>query len=212
MNATFAFAGEALVLLPKRAVWWPAQRWLIMADLHLGKVSHFRRHGMLVPEAAAFPNFTRLQSLIEEWQPERVLFLGDLFHSLHNAEVAAFRDWADGHPQVELTLVRGNHDILRPGTYADLGLHVVPEPWTVDPFVFYHHPPEAESQTWMAGHLHPAVMLRGRGRQSAKLPCFYCNGTGMILPAFGAFTGSAIVQPKAGDRVFVIAEDRVVGF
>jgi DNA ligase-associated metallophosphoesterase len=215
VNAAFHIAGEDLELLPEKAIWWPGRKWLILADLHLGKVSHFRRHGMPVPEAAAHPNFDNLARLMEKYAPERVLFLGDLFHSRHNAEVAAFREWAEAHAEVRFTLVQGNHDILRPGTYAELGLEVVAEPWRFEAFEFRHHPPEAPDLPdlfWMAGHLHPAVMLRGKGRQRAKLSCFYQANGGLILPAFGAFTGNAIVQPREGDRVFVVAEDRVLEF
>ena len=62
----------------------------------------------------------------------------------------------------------------------------------------------------LAGHIHPAVWLTGCGDPGLRLPCFWFARRHGILPAFGAFTGSAVVKPRAGDQVFVIAEDEVV--
>ena len=32
------------------AIFWPARSILLISDVHLGKVSHFRRHGVALPE------------------------------------------------------------------------------------------------------------------------------------------------------------------
>ena len=61
----------------------------------------------------------------------------------------------------------------------------------------------------LAGHVHPAVRLRGEG-ESLRLPCFWFGARYGVLPAFGAFTGTAEVRPREGDQVFVIAEDEVL--
>jgi metallophosphoesterase superfamily enzyme len=63
----------------------------------------------------------------------------------------------------------------------------------------------------LAGHIHPAVRLTERGGQSLRLPCFWFGARVGVLPAFGAFTGSARVRPRAGDQVFVVADGEVIG-
>ncbi|HNU41619.1 MAG TPA: phosphoesterase, partial [Cyclobacteriaceae bacterium] len=64
----------------------------------------------------------------------------------------------------------------------------------------------------LSGHIHPAVRLKGTGRQSVMLPCFYFGKQQGILPAFGSFTGMARIVPKKEDRIFVIAENKVIAY
>jgi hypothetical protein len=78
------------------------------------------------------------------------------------------------------------------------------------PFVLAHHPDPSEAGYVLAGHVHPAVRLVGKGRQRERLPCFWFGAEVGVFPAFGDFTGAAVVQPAAGDRVFVLASDRVM--
>ncbi|MDX1667527.1 MAG: hypothetical protein R3350_09870, partial [Saprospiraceae bacterium] len=80
------------------------------------------------------------------------------------------------------------------------------------PFLFSHHPQEGVETGWynLAGHVHPSVFLRGAGRQRLKLPCFYFGEDKGILPAFGYFTGSAVLHPGKKDRIYVIANDSVI--
>jgi uncharacterized protein len=62
----------------------------------------------------------------------------------------------------------------------------------------------------LAGHIHPGVSLRGKGRQSLTLPCFYFGRHQALLPAFGVFTGLARIKPVKEDKVFVIVEDKIM--
>jgi len=205
--------GERLLLLPERALYWPAQRALILADLHLGKVSHFRRHGFHLPEAPSHTNFRRLRALLDAFSPACVYFLGDLFHSHHNQELDTLGEICQEYPSVVFHLIKGNHDILPEARYHNMGLQVHPEPFDCAPFVFVHHPREvADGAFYLAGHLHPGVMLSGWGRQKVKLACFLHQPYQLILPAFGEFTGLAIQPVTHADRVYVIAEEEVVAF
>ncbi len=62
----------------------------------------------------------------------------------------------------------------------------------------------------LAGHLHPAVRLWGRGGASVRLPCFRIGASQMVLPAFGDFTGGATIVRTAGERIFAIAPPTVI--
>ena len=77
------------------------------------------------------------------------------------------------------------------------------------PFIANHHPEPARGGYVLAGHIHPAVRLSDRGG-SFKLPCFWFSRKVGVLPAFGAFTGTAVVRPREGDQVYVIAEGEVL--
>jgi metallophosphoesterase superfamily enzyme len=78
------------------------------------------------------------------------------------------------------------------------------------PFAFAHHPAAIEGRYVLAGHVHPAVRLRGPGRQHERLPCFWIRREGAVLPAFGDFTGVGDVDPVEGDRIFAVAGGSVL--
>ena len=221
LNTTEAvIAGETLVLHPFKAVFWKEKRTLMIADLHLGKVAHFRKEGVPVPTDVSNENWDKLISLLVDYKPERVIFLGDLFHSRLNKEWDTFCDILKQFNDITFELVLGNHDILPDAVYEDAQLTIVQEPYLVAPFCLTHHPVTttlSEDATFaegryynLAGHIHPCVYLKGGGRQRLRLPCFYFGPKGGILPAFGAFTGMATVQPEIGAQVFVIAEQSVL--
>ncbi|SDK39735.1 putative phosphoesterase, SbcD/Mre11-related/metallophosphoesterase, DNA ligase-associated [Catalinimonas alkaloidigena] len=203
--------GERWQLLPEKALFWPAQGMLLLADLHLGKVAHFRKAGMAVPPAAADENYARLEQLMQRLPVTRLVLLGDLFHSDANADWLRFEAWCERYPQVSIELVKGNHDILPTGLYRHSGLVVHETALRVGPFLLTHIPPEhlPAGVYCLAGHIHPAVRLRGQGA-TLQLPCFHFGSVQGLLPAFGSFTGTALVRPKSGDQVFVIAEQRVI--
>ena len=205
-------AGEELWLLPQRCIWWPARGTLIAGDLHLGKSGHFRSAGLAVPQAVLTADLERLCGLIESLPVRRLLCLGDLFHSRVNPEWPLVLDYRARFEDVEFVLIRGNHDVLPAHRYAELNIAVLDE-LTEGPFLFVHDPADAApaADITMSGHVHPGVRLRGRGRQTMRLPCFYLGSKTLLLPAFSEFTGLALLRPGAGDRVWVIADGCVVG-
>lgn len=214
-------AGERVRLHPHAAMYWERADTLIVADLHLGKATHFRRHGMAVPQYVQDETFEKLSGLLLDFAPRRLLMLGDLFHSDYNAEWEEFGDLVMAFEHVEFALVPGNHDRLTHRQFEKYGIAVHPEPYVEGPFAFSHHPHSlkqlvgalgesgAQGLYNLAGHVHPAARLRGRG-EAMKLPCFYFATEAGLLPAFGAFTGTYTVQPRRGDRVYVLAGSKVV--
>ena len=202
--------GEKLFLLPEKAMYWAAKKMLLIADLHLGKSAHFRKNGIAVPNQAEQKNWLLLHKLFKEYEPERVCFLGDLFHSTHNKEWEVFGELIDSYPNIDFELVQGNHDILPPELYEKLGFKVHPS-LLEEPFSLTHEPLEEKGIYYnLAGHIHPGVQLKGKGNQRHRAACFYFNNTGGILPAFGSFTGLYTVKPKKTDQVFVVTGEVVI--
>jgi DNA ligase-associated metallophosphoesterase len=210
--ASAIVAGEQLMLHPFRGIYWEKEQMLLLADLHLGKAMHFRRAGIPVPSAVSHSNWDRLIALLLDFEPERVVFLGDLFHSDYNSEWKELADLIHQFNHIDFELVIGNHDILDKQNYEQAGLISHGTALIMPPFLFTHEPTLAEEQGLynLAGHIHPCVRLRGKGRQRLRLPCFYFSPTGGILPAFGAFTGMGEVKATAADQVFVIADEKVL--
>jgi DNA ligase-associated metallophosphoesterase len=201
-------ADQHLVLHPSGVVFWEEKKVLLISDVHLGKVTHFRKYGAAVPQKVILKNFEVLQETLSLYMPKTVCFLGDLFHSSLNLEWQLFETWVSNTTS-KIILVAGNHDIISPLKYEALGINLVPE-LIEGPFLFTHYPEEREGLFNLSGHIHPAVRLRGSGRQSLRLPCFFKNKHQLILPAFGAFTGTHVLKKKGKDEVYAIADAMVI--
>ncbi len=195
-------------LHPSGAIYWEEQKALLIADVHLGKVTHFRKHGSAVPLQALQQNFLKLDMVLRDFEVAHVVFLGDLFHSFENTEWDWFAHWKM-QQRLDMTLVVGNHDVIEAHRYEALDIRVV-ESLEEEGFLLSHHPTVSEALFNIAGHIHPGVVLSGLGRQRVKTACFFLSEHQMILPAFGIFTGKYTMQPNEGDRVFAVTEAEVL--
>ena len=206
--------GAELQLLADKAAWWPDERTLLIADAHLGKAVSFRRLGVPVPEATTAGNLAALDALLAAHDTRRIVFLGDLLHSRHAhapATLAAFAAWRERRPQLELLLVRGNHDDQAGDPPPNWGVHCVDEPHVLPAaprLALCHHPRPQPGGGVLAGHLHPCISI-GRGIDRLRLPCFHVGAGVVVLPAFGAFTGMHPIERVPGDRVFLVADNGV---
>lgn len=197
--------GEKLKLLPQRAIFWDAKQMLILSDLHLGKAGHFRKHGIPVSKKIHLSDLKTLEELIQNYKPEKVILLGDLFHSFENNEWQDFLRFLKVYDFIDFILVEGNHDILSEYPAALTVLPILEIP----PFSFTHIKEESMLYN-LSGHIHPGVSIRGKGRQSITMPCFQFTESYGVLPAFGQFTGVKKIKPKKDDRVFGIADRTII--
>lgn len=195
-------------LLPERAIFWEDEKMLIIADAHIGKVSHFRKNGIPVPRMAERNNLWRLSGLVMKTKPKHIVFLGDLSHSKLNRAWDQFVDFRKGYSTVEMILVKGNHDILPEESFIRAGLKVT-ESMAVGSFLFTHEREETQLYN-IHGHIHPSIRLKGKARQSLRAPCYFFGKDYGILPSFGDFTGSYTLKPQEGDAVFVPGESETM--
>jgi DNA ligase-associated metallophosphoesterase len=208
MTQTIFISGNTFILHPSGCIFWKEQNMLLIADVHLGKVAHFRKAGFAVPPNSISGNFKQMDNVIGFFLAEKICFLGDLFHSVINNEWAVFEDWIN-KISVNVILIAGNHDIINPENYRRINIPVVSE-WVLDGFLLTHHPEDREGLFNFAGHIHPGIKLRGNGRQSVKLPCFFKKENQLILPAFGDFTGTFLLVPTKNDCVYAVTKDEVI--
>src|SRR5689334_24056062 len=106
-------AGEKLVLLAEKAMYWPAQGVLFVADFHLGKAATFRSAGIPLPAGTTTENVERLERAVARTGAERVVFLGDFLHAAAGRAprtLARFASWRESRRDLAVTLIRGNHD------------------------------------------------------------------------------------------------------
>ncbi|MFN4299556.1 MAG: ligase-associated DNA damage response endonuclease PdeM [Thermaurantimonas sp.] len=204
----FELKSHTFHLLPEKALYWPLYKMLILADVHIGKISHFRRAGASLPIAAAKKQILKLQELIYRLQPSSIVFLGDLFHSDFNSEWNAFKSILKTHNDKEFILIEGNHDIMDIEVYRHAGVEVKSQ-LAIDGFILSHHPLKVNDNSSenyaLCGHLHPGYLLEGKGRQRLCLPCLWISKHQTVLPAYGDFTGTYPIEPQSGDSVFLIS-------
>lgn len=213
-EAEFSLLGQDILLLPEKAIYWRQEQALIAADVHLGKSGHFRKAGIAIPQDIAQEDLAVLSDLIAQHNPQKLIFLGDLFHSDLNTDWDWFALWREQFPQLQIILVKGNHDIIHDKHYHRLNIET-PEQYAIGPFLMLHHPinepqlSQAEGYV-LSGHIHPGVRLSGRGRQSVTLPCFTFGEKQAILPSFGRFTGRVAIRHGKADHVFGVLENKVI--
>lgn len=204
-------AGEPMVLLSERALYWPTRRRLLIADLHLGKGDTFRAAGIAVPSGGTLQDLARLDALIAATGATALWVLGDLLHAPNAPQRwrEAWDAWRARHLSLELVALRGNHD--RGLDPAALGIALAGEHVADGPFLLCHDPDAARAPAYaqlhpLGGHLHPVVRLPGvRGR----LPALWLRADRSVLPAFSAFTGGWLVEPAPGERAAVCAAGAV---
>lgn len=213
-------AGDDVILHPSGAALLTAHQTLLVADAHFGKAVSFRRLGVPVPSGTTTETLDALTAALAETRARRLVFLGDFLHSRRShapGTLAALRDWRAQHRSLEITLVRGNHDDRAGDPPADLGIGVVDEPLSLGPFALCHHPEPVPGRYVLAGHWHPCISVSGRAFERLRLPCFWFgDDSGAlpdqavgVLPAFGSFTGMHRIDPRAGDRIFPVADNVV---
>lgn len=208
-------AEQTFRLLGAGALLWPAQKMLVVADLHLGKAETFGQNGLPLPAEAQLEDLRRLTQLMEIHQPRELVFLGDLVHSRGGVTSSLEEHFARWISQFsgQIWLVAGNHDraTIRHWPHTWSTVQIIPE-LARSGFCFRHEPPhESDSSrnlfTW-AGHLHPCVRLHSRA-DSLRLKAFVVGQTSGILPAFSSLAGGYDVTPGPGRRLYPIAEGQV---
>jgi len=201
MDGAMVVNGARLHPDPTAALWWPAERMLIVSDLHFEKGSAMARrgHGLLPPYDSA-ATLTLLEGLMAKYRPARLLALGDSFHD-GEAFARLSRDETDRlaalSQRQEMIWISGNHD---PEPPAHIGGRVLAE-YRCGPLLFRHEPQPGRATGEVAGHPHPKARVRGRGR-SVRARCFVTDGLRLIVPAFGAYTGGLDVMDAAFRPLF----------
>jgi DNA ligase-associated metallophosphoesterase len=210
----FSFAGHDFALVQGRALYWPGEAALLVADLHLEKASAFARFGQMLPPYDSRETLERIAMAIRETGARRVFALGDNFHDAGGPErlephaagmLAALTrctDWV---------WITGNHD-RGPG-YGEALAEL-----EVAGLMLRHEAVAGEAKPELSGHFHPKLRVTVRGRRIVR-PCAVASEDKLILPAYGALTGGmdaadpaiiAALQPARRADALVAAQDRLI--
>lgn len=181
---------DILTLTNQRALYWKTKEMLVVSDLHIGKTAHFRKVGIPIPSTILENDLIRLRELINHFDTNTVLVVGDLFHAENNTDIEQFQAFVKNNPKVGFELIKGNHDRLKDSFYEALGIKVYKTHKEVGTFKFVHDEQHCDAHTFcISGHTHPGVTIKGRGKIFIKVPCYEVSEHRLILPAFSEFTG-----------------------
>ncbi|NBB86370.1 MAG: ligase-associated DNA damage response endonuclease PdeM [Bacteroidetes bacterium] len=205
-------AGVTVWLLPERALYIPSQGALCVADVHIGKAAALQAHAVAVPEGASDADLKRLTTLARRLEATRLIVAGDFVHapeSLSDDIRQALKGWSADLSDVQVDIVRGNHDrgSRLAGVVSQARVH--PREFRIGPFSVQHYPEERTDAYIIAGHLHPGLPLTLHGRDRMRLPCFWIQKRQLVLPAFGTFTGLSDV-PQTEGRHALVTPDQVL--
>ncbi|HTU09482.1 MAG TPA: ligase-associated DNA damage response endonuclease PdeM [Allosphingosinicella sp.] len=213
----FSFCGHELMALPQGALFWPARRALLVADLHLEKASWFAKGGQMLPPYDSIATLADLTAIVAATEAAEIWCLGDSFHDKAGCDrlpeqarsmliaLTAGTRW---------TWITGNHD---PGFADHCGGEIVDEA-EVDGLLLRHEAELGEARPELSGHFHPKLRITLRGRLVSRR-CFVATARKLILPAFGALTGGLdahhpeIVRAVGpGAQALVPVRDRLLRF
>lgn len=198
-------------LSAQRCAFWEEQKALIVSDLHFGKTGHFRKAGIAVPQGVFKEDLQRLVSLVQSFQPQQIIAVGDLFHSAANVELDWFKRWRADFSNLQFHLVKGNHDVLKKSWYDEAEITVWESQLQIGNIIFNHEKCTTQSNMFsFCGHLHPGISIHGVGKQTLRFPCFYFARDYCILPAFSRFTGTASVAKKDAVDIYAVVDSALI--
>ncbi|MBD8678582.1 ligase-associated DNA damage response endonuclease PdeM [Sphingomonas sp. CFBP 13720] len=212
-----SFAGHVFHALSAGALYWPARRALLLADLHFEKASWFAQFGQMLPPYDTLATLSAIEAVVARTDPAEIWCLGDSFHDsagcdrLSETAQAKLRALTGACDWVWIT---GNHDRV---VATHCGGRVLDEA-LVDGLVLRHEADPADPRPELSGHFHPKLRVSVRGRNVSRR-CFVATATKLILPAFGSLTGGLdaqhpeIVRAVGGGAEALIAlDDRLLRF
>jgi len=215
--APLHFAGERLTLDPAGALWWPARKILVVADLHFEKGTAFAEAGALLPPFDTRDTLSLLTTFLRRYRPECVILLGDSFHDnrgVHRLSESDRNRLVQLANSTKFLWILGNHDSEAPEGLPGESHAAL----KIGNLTFRHEAQPGRVVGEISGHFHPKARVAVRGTSISR-PCFVIDGYRLMLPALGAYTGGldvmeaaiALLYPRGG-RVCLLGKERIYAF
>lgn len=208
-------AGVTLQLLPQKAVYIESLKTLLVCDMHLGKSETFQSLGIPIANQVNQATIDRLHQLCLLLKPQRLIILGDLFHSKIGLVEEVIAQWTTFVESIAATvqLIVGNHDRQLMDLLSSQGMEWTTEAIQLDRLILSHHPAPQPDCLNICGHIHPCIRIKTR-LDNLRLPCFFLDGTTnvLVLPSFGEFTGGHEMKVTKKTIAYAVVEDAIVPF
>jgi len=192
----------------RRIIFWPRKKILLTTDLHWGKATFFQKHGIAIPDSVFDHDLKRLGEVLEEYQAETFIVLGDLIHhekSLSHSLIEKVARFRHQYP-CEMILMKGNHDRF---THFPESWGLIEEKELIyEDYLFTHELKKKTNYFQFSGHLHPMMRFRA-GADKLRLPVFLLNTDRCLLPAFSLLTGGQDMKLSSQEKAIAVTEDGV---
>ena len=208
MARTFLFGGHSFEVAGDAALYWPAQKMLVVSDLHLEKASAYAAGGQMLPPYDSLATLEEVAALVDQIRPEVVLSLGDNFHDSEGEsrlQGGASELLQQLVASVQWVWVTGNHD---PDVEGRWGGEAV-ESLKCGNVIFRHEAVREETEPEISGHFHPKFRQAVRGRHVSRR-CFVRSSRKLVMPAFGSLTGGLDVQDPALIAAFACTDPETI--
>ncbi len=205
----FYWEDTLIEMLPSRALFLPQTKELLICDVHLGKAEYFQQNGIPLTNNSDENNFTRIESIVRKYSPEKLIILGDLFHSKYSISKTLQKRVEDLPEQLKtnVELVLGNHDVGC--NIKNIKIFDIIKNKNIS---FSHEPLNlADNKSLnICGHYHPKLYLKNNG-DKLSLRCFAMDTkkNNLYLPAFGDLTGGYLCK-KSFKKWAIISEEEII--
>lgn len=199
-------------LLTEKAVYWEEKKTIILADIHMGKETVFRKAGIPIPQGIIDDDLKKITHLLRNFDAEKCIIVGDLIHAKNglSPEIKMkFSEWLR-EIKCEVHLVLGNHDhTLIKNLPPEWPLAIYKEGLLIEPFYFSHLPIRHAPWFVWSGHVHPKIEIKNKSDRLV-LRCFQIFSDLAIIPAFGFFVGGALVKKSTDCKIYAIADNAII--
>jgi len=201
-----------LTLLPFKAVYFEKHKTLLVSDINLGKVGHFKNSPVALPDGLAETDLVILDKIINSLEINGIFILGDLFPNNENFDMRLFVAWRELHQNIDINLVKDNIDLMSDEVYANFEVRLHKKYYLWNRFLFTHKPLDKDAKLSgcdyvFCGYINPGVNINGSGRPLMNLSCYFFDEKQCILPAFGAPNRKSLVKPSLKERAYAISEN-----
>lgn len=213
-SITIKILQEQFLLLADRALYWPSEKALIIADLHLGKAQTFQKEGIAVPLGVMEEDLQRLSHMVTTHKVNQLIVLGDFTHhpsGLTSQVGSTLTAWLSHHSNVHVRVILGNHDRASRRLLSRFNLDVVENIVQLGPLSMAHDHTEhnhKEHAFILCGHTHPVIKVPQS--TAGNVPVFAVYKHYAILPAFSLFTGGYRIKVEHTKQVYALAEKQIV--
>ena len=205
----FSWEDTLLEMLPSRALFLPKTKELFICDVHLGKAEYFQQNGIPLTNNSDENNFERIKMLVKKYNPEKLIVLGDLFHSKYSIG-KTLKKRVEDLPVIlktNIELVRGNHD-----EGCDIKNIKIIDIKKTKNITYSHESVNLSDKETLniCGHYHPKLYLKKNG-DKLSLRCFAMdtNKNILYLPAFGDLTGGYPCE-QSFKKWAIISEEKII--
>jgi putative SbcD/Mre11-related phosphoesterase len=208
-----AYIAENVLLDSRLALFHEGEKWLALADLHFGFELSQRIAGNLFPLWGMQSIETRLRELLRDYQPLKLILVGDLVHDKSGAHeffslITRLREQSD------VILIGGNHDIAinRPSSNSASSRLDLVDSFATDRYEFHHGNCERKrnGRIQIIGHFHPAATLRDGAGLRLKFPALVQETNCWILPAFSPWAAGTEWEERERSRTWLCTPQRIL--